>query len=222
MRRPLAIALSAALAAGVACSADGPGAEVTPDRILDGPHETAVITVKDLGAIRIELLPEVAPETVALFKKLAGKRFYDGTTFHRVIPGFMIQGGDPNTKNDDPRDDGKGGSAYAVPNEFSSLPHVRGAVSMANLGHPNTASSQFFIVLAETPRLDGQYTNFGRVVEGMEVVDAITELEIDVYGRFGLANRPFPVAARVESIRIEAPGPTPPPGERLRLPPVAR
>ncbi len=203
MRRPLATALAAALVAWLGCSANGSDTDAPPARILDGPHETAVIVVQDLGAIRFELLPEVAPETVAHFKKLAGKRFYDRTTFHRVIPGFMIQGGDPNTKNDDPRDDGKGGSAYAVPDEFSSLPHVRGAVSMANLGHLNTASSQFFIVLAETPRLDGQYTNFGRVVEGMEVVDAITELEIDVYGRFGLPNRPDPVAARVESIRIE-------------------
>ncbi len=203
MRRLLAITLSAALAAGVACSADGPGAEVTPNRILDGPHETAVITVKDLGAIRIELLPEVAPETVGHFKKLAGKRFYDGTTFHRVIPGALIQGGDPNTKNDDPRDDGKGGAAQGIPDEFSTLPNLRGTVSMAHLGHPNTARSQFFIVHAEAPGLDGQYTTFGRVVEGMEVVDAITELEIDVYGRFGLANRPYPVAARVESIRIE-------------------
>ena len=203
MRRPLAIALSAALAAGVACSADGPGAEVTPDRILDGPHETAVITVKDLGAIRIELLPEVAPETVAHFKKLAGRRFYDGTTFHRVIPGALIQGGDPNTKNDDPRDDGKGGAAQGIPDEFSGLPHLRGTVSMAHLGHPNTAGSQFFIVHADAPGLDGKYTIFGRVVEGLAVVDAITELEIDVYGRFGLPNRPDPVAARIESIRIE-------------------
>ncbi len=203
MRRPLAIALSAALAAGVACSADGPGPNAAADRILDGPHETAVIRVQDLGTIRFELLPEVAPQTIAHFKKLAGKRFYDGTTFHRVIPGQMIQGGDPNTKNDDPRDDGKGGSSHGVPDEFSSLPHLRGTVSMAHQGHPNTASSQFFIVLAETPALDGQYTAFGRVVEGMEVVEAITELEIDVYGRFGLPGRPYPVAARVESIRIE-------------------
>ena len=203
MRRPLAIALAAALGAWLGCSANGTDSDATPARILDGPHETAVITVKGLGTIRFALLPEVAPETVAHFKKLAGKRFYDGTTFHRVFPGYMIQGGDPNTKNDDPRDDGKGGAAQGIPDEFSSLPHLRGTVSMAHLGHPNTAGSQFFIVHADAPGLDGKYTIFGRVVEGLAVVDAITELEIDVYGRFGLANRPYPVAARVESIRIE-------------------
>ncbi len=202
MRRPLAIAISAALAVGVACGADGPGADSASDRILDGPHETALIRVSDLGTIRVELLPELAPKTVAHFKKLAGKRFYDGTTFHRVIPGAIIQGGDPNTKNDDPRDDGKGGSAQAAPDEFSSLPQLRGTVSMAHQGHPDTSGSQFFILHGDAPGLDGKYTIFGRVVEGMEVVDAITELEIDTYGRFGLPNRPYPVAARVDSIRI--------------------
>ena len=191
MRRPLAIALAAALGAWLGCSANGTDFDATPARILDGPHETAVITVKELGAIRFALLPEVAPETVAHFKKLAGKRFYDGTTFHRVIPGYLIQGGDPNTRNDDPRDDGKGGSARAVPDEFSTLPHVRGTVSMAHLGRPNTAGSQFFIVLADAPALDGRYTIFARVVEGMEVADAITKLEIDTYGRFGVPNRPW-------------------------------
>ena len=90
MRRPLAIAISAALAVGVACGADGPGADSASDRILDGPHETALFRVSHLGTIRVELLPELAPETVAHFKKLAGKRFYDGTSFHRVIPGYLI------------------------------------------------------------------------------------------------------------------------------------
>ena len=203
MHRPLAMALSAALAAGLACSADEPGAKASAARILDGPHETAVITLKDLGAIRLELLPEVAPETVAHFKKLAAKRYYDRTTFHRVIPGYLIQGGDPNTKNDDPRDDGKGGRAQAVPDEFSTLPHVRGTVSLAHLGHPDTAGSQFFILHADAPALDGQYTIFARVAEGMEVVDAITGLEIDTYGRFGLPNRPWPIPARIESVRVE-------------------
>jgi peptidyl-prolyl cis-trans isomerase B (cyclophilin B) len=157
----------------------------------EGPTPHAVLHVHELGDIEIALYPSLAPETVANFVHLAESDFYDGTTFHRVIPGFMIQGGDPNTKNRDPSDDGMGGPGYKIDDEFNAAPHVRGAVSMANTGHPNTAGSQFFIVHADSPHLDGKYTVFGRVVSGMDVVDAVTKVDLDVYGRWGPKNRPI-------------------------------
>ena len=168
-----------------------------------GAHEIAVLVLRDLGVIRIELLPELAPKTVANFKKLAARGFYDGTYFHRVLPGFMIQGGDPQTKDGDPRNDGKGGPGYAIADEFTDYPHRRGVVSMANRGSRNSGGSQFFIVLADMPHLDGKYAVFGRVVGGIEVVDAVAELELDLYGRYGPSNRPYPVSAVVESVTIE-------------------
>lgn len=154
------------------------------------PHPAVVLEVEGYGRIRIELLPEKAPKTAANFASLAEKGFYDGTTFHRVIPGFVIQGGDPNSKNRDPRDDGEGGPGYTIPDEPSDLRQVRGTVSMANLGSPHTAGSQFFIVLADQPDLDGRYTAFGRVTEGMDVVDRIAAVETDRYGRWGAQDRP--------------------------------
>ncbi len=175
--------------------------------VRDGPHDVAVLRVKDLGTIRFELLPELAPNTVENFAKLAGQGFYDGTTFHRVIPGFMIQGGDPNSRNHDPRDDGAGGPGYAIDAEFNAHPHRRGVVSMARGNSPDSAGSQFFIVHADSPDLDGQYTVFGRVTDGMEVVDAVTRVEIDTYGRYGPRDRPYPENVVIESIRIEPASP---------------
>jgi len=197
--------LAVALAAG-ACDSEPrrPASAVRTVTLAPGPHSVAVVSVKDLGKIRIELLPEAAPKTVAQFEKLAAQGYYDGTTFHRVIPDFMIQGGCPNTRNADPRDDGKGGGEYALMDEFSDLPHRRGIVSMANHGSPNSGGTQFFIVQGDAPHLDGKHTVFGRVIEGMEVVDAITKLEIDKFGRYGPPERPYPVSALVESIRTQA------------------
>src|SRR6185295_5273704 len=105
--------------------------------------------------------------------------FYDKTTFHRVIPDFMIQGGDPNSKNKDRQLHGTGGSGKNLKAEFSKEPHVRGIVSMARSQSPDSASSQFFIVVADSPHLNGQYTAFGKVVEGLQVVDAIVAEETD-------------------------------------------
>lgn len=182
--------------------------------LAPGPHPVADLRVKDLGTIRIELLPEAAPKTVAQFEQLAGEGFYDGTSFHRVIPGFMIQGGCPNTRNADPRDDGTGGGERSLEDEFSDLPHRRGAVAMANRGSRNSGGTQFFIVQGDATHLDGKHTVFGRVVEGMQIVDAIAKLEIDKFGRYGPPDRPYPVSAVVESIRIEgaAAGSSPPSG----------
>ena len=131
------------------------------------------------GDITVEFLPEVAPNHVNNFVELARSGFYDGTKFHRVIPGFMIQGGDPNSKQDDRRLHGTGGSGKNVKAEFSKTPHTRGVLSAARSANPDSASSQFFIMVADAPHLDGQYSAFGKVVSGMEVVDKIVAEDTD-------------------------------------------
>ena len=205
-----ALALGGLLAAlaGLGCGAEAdPGEAAQPRaRIGPGPHERAVVVIEGLGSIEIELLHEIAPGTVETFKQFAAEKFYDGTTFHRVIPGFVIQGGDPLTRNKDPRDDGKGGSGITLPDEFGGVSHARGMVAMANKGRPHSAEGQFFIVHQDALRLDGGFTIFGRVSRGMEVVDAITKLEIDTFGRYGPPDRPYPHAARILEVRIEATG----------------
>jgi cyclophilin family peptidyl-prolyl cis-trans isomerase len=132
-----------------------------------GVIETAV------GTIVIEFFPGDAPNHVKNWKKLARMGFYDGTTFHRTVPGFMIQGGDPNSMDDDPYNDGAGGPGWNVDAEFNDRKHLRGIVSMARGLSINSAGSQFFICLDDLPWLDRQYTIFGEVVEGMGTVDAI-------------------------------------------------
>ncbi len=125
------------------------------------------------GEIDIRFFPDVAPSHVKNFIDLAQKGFYNGTKFHRVIPGFMIQGGDPNTKSGPPSTWGTGGSGKNVAAEFSSVKHKRGIVSMARAQDPNSASSQFFIMVADYPSLNGQYSVFGQVTKGMDVADKI-------------------------------------------------
>ncbi len=133
----------------------------------------------NFGKISFKLLPELAPETVRNFIKLSQSGFYDGTLFHRVIPGFMIQGGDPNTKTDNKGSWGMGGPGYNIKAEFSSRSHLRGIVSMARSQDPNSAGSQFFIVTADSTFLDRQYTVFGEITEGMDVADKIVNLNKD-------------------------------------------
>ena len=133
----------------------------------------------NFGKISFKLLPELAPETVRNFEKLAKSGFYDGTLFHRIIPGFMIQGGDPNTKTDNKGSWGTGGPGYSINAEFSSRSHLRGIVSMARSQDPNSAGSQFFIVTADSTFLDRQYTVFGEVTEGMDIADKIVNLQRD-------------------------------------------
>jgi peptidylprolyl isomerase/peptidyl-prolyl cis-trans isomerase B (cyclophilin B) len=118
------------------------------------------------GTVTIELYPDVAPNTVASFKKLIKKGFYDGLTFHRVIPGFMAQGGDPDGT-------GMGGPGFTLKAEFNHKKHVRGTVAMARSSDPDSAGSQFYICYAPQPHLDGQYTVFGQVIDGMEFVDKL-------------------------------------------------
>jgi peptidyl-prolyl cis-trans isomerase B (cyclophilin B) len=135
----------------------------------------AVIETK-FGNIVLEFFPDVAPGHVANFKKLAESGFYNGCTFHRVIPGFMIQGGDPNSKDADLSNDGMGGPGYTIKAEFNKKPHLRGALSMARTSDPNSAGSQFFICVADCHQLDNQYTVFGQVIKGMDAVDKIVNL----------------------------------------------
>jgi len=140
----------------------------------------STVTIEtNLGTILFKLLPELAPETVRNFEKLAKDGFYDGTLFHRVIPGFMIQGGDPNTKSGNKSTWGTGGPGYTIKAEFSSRSHHRGIVSMARAQDPNSAGSQFFIVTTDSTFLDRQYTVFGEVTAGMDVADKIVKLQRD-------------------------------------------
>jgi peptidyl-prolyl cis-trans isomerase B (cyclophilin B) len=163
-------------------------AEAQEGKKTDAPKakaadSVAVIQVeydgKPLGNIVIKFFPELAPNHVANFKKLAGSGFYNGITFHRVIPNFMVQGGDPNTKNKDRSDDGFGDPGYKIKAEFSKKPHKRGIVSMARGTDPNSAGSQFFICVKDVAHLDGQYSVFGEVIEGMDVVDKIVGVPKD-------------------------------------------
>ena len=131
------------------------------------------------GNITFKLLPDNAPETVRNFAKLAQSGFYDGTLFRRIIPGFMVQGGDPNTKNSDKSRWGMGGPGYIIKAEFNSRSHLRGIVSMARATDPDSAGSQFFIVTADSAFLDRQYTVFGEVIEGMNIADKIVSLPRD-------------------------------------------
>ena len=141
-------------------------------------QEIAVIETK-FGKIEMELFADKAPGHVKNFKDLAKKGFYDGTIFHRVIPGFMIQGGDPNTKSDDRATHGMGGPGHSINAEFNDTPHKRGILSMARSQNPNSAGSQFFIVVKKSSFLDGKYTAFGKVLSGMAVADQIVNAPRD-------------------------------------------
>ena len=140
--------------------------------------KTFVIEMENGDVMRGELYPELAPITVENFEKLAGEHFYDGLTFHRVIPGFMIQGGCP-------RGNGTGGPGYQIKGEFAAngvandLKHTRGVLSMARAMDPDSAGSQFFVMVADAPHLDGQYAAFGKVTEGMYAADNIVSVKTD-------------------------------------------
>ena len=138
----------------------------------------AIIETK-FGNMELKLFPDVAPGHVENFVKLAKSEFFDGTVFHRIIPGFMIQGGDPNSRGTDRSNHGTGGPGYSIKAEFNDKPHVRGALSMARSRAPDSAGSQFFIVVKKSSFLDHQYTVFGEVVGGMDVADKIVSQERD-------------------------------------------
>ena len=153
---------------------DTPAASAAQEDKPMSNYQDKVAEIKtSSGDIHIRFFPDVAPQHVKNFIDLAEKGYYNGTKFHRVIPGFMIQGGDPNTISGDPSTWGTGGSGKNVPAEFNDISHKRGIVSMARAQDPNSASSQFFIVVADSTFLDRQYSVFGQVVKGMEVADKI-------------------------------------------------
>ena len=140
----------------------------------------AILKTK-FGEMEIVLFPDLAPKHVESFVKLAKSGFYNGTIFHRVIPGFMIQGGDPLTKDPSNRSKyGTGGPGYTLPAEFSRVPHEKGILSAARTADPNSAGSQFFIMVDKAPHLDGQYTIFGEVVKGVELADTIVNQPRDL------------------------------------------
>ena len=147
-----------------------------------------IIEMENGKEIEIELMPEAAPKTCANFEKLVKEGFYDGLIFHRVIPGFMIQGGDP-------QGNGMGGAKENIVGEFrangynNTLKHTRGVISMARAFNPNSASSQFFIMHADAPHLDGQYAAFGKVISGMDAVDEIASIPTDYNDRPKIAMR---------------------------------
>ena len=163
--------------------------------LAEGEHPIATIEMANGDVMKLELYPDVAPNTAANFIELANSGFYDGLIFHRVIPGFMIQGGDPTGT-------GMGGPGWAIKGEFSGngfendLSHERGVISMARAMDPDSAGSQFFIMHADYPPLDGQYAAFGRVIEGIEAVDHVAETQTDANDR--------PVEDQViQTIRVE-------------------
>ena len=143
--------------------------------IAEGAGKAPRVVLKTkCGEMEIVFFPELAPKHVESFLTLAKKGCFNGTIFHRVIPGFMIQGGDPNTKDPTKQNTyGTGGPGYTVPAEFNKIPHERGILSAARTADPNSAGSQFFIMVARSPNLDGQYTVFGEVVKGIEVADKV-------------------------------------------------
>lgn len=186
--RPIALALCTAAFAAL-----------TTGAFAQKKGEKVAVITTNLGNIVVKFFPNKAPKTVENFQKLANKHFYDGTKFHRVIPDFMIQGGDPNSKTADRSTYGQGGPGYKLKAEFNDTKHVRGILSMARAEEPDTAGSQFFIMVASAPHLDGKYTAFGQVVKGMDVVDKIVNLPRDSN------NNPNPGhEAIIKSIRIKS------------------
>jgi cyclophilin family peptidyl-prolyl cis-trans isomerase len=175
MKKSIVLLFALLLSVGSA-SAQGyyTGAEL--NNYTSNPDRLVVLNTKQ-GVIKIQLFDKIAPKHVANFIKNVNAGFYDGLTFHRVIPGFMIQGGDPNSKDDDLSNDGYGRpDLEKIPAEFSKLKHERGILSAARTQDPNSATTQFFLMHQYNSQLDGQYSIFGQVVEGMDVVDKIAML----------------------------------------------
>lgn len=184
MRERIGPIILVAVLAGVALSFLAAGPVVAADKEAaqkaEAPKGPRAVIKTKFGDIEVKFFSDVAPKHVENFIKLAKEGFYNGTIFHRVIPGFMIQGGDPNTKDSLKKDAyGQGGPGYTVKAEFSDLPHKRGIVSMARANDPNSAGSQFFIVVEDSRFLDNKYSVFGEVTKGIGVADKIVNLPRD-------------------------------------------
>ena len=180
MKRVLtALLVCAGLAALSVVRAEDKPADKKADAKPAATNEVAVLKFKDFGEITFEFLPDVAPKTVENFKKLSREKFYDGTKSHRLIPGFMIQLGDPLTKNDAMKDRwGTGDPGYKINAEFNDTVHSRGVVSMARSRDVNSAGCQFFICFGEAPHLDRQYTAFAKVTKGLDVLDKLEKVPV--------------------------------------------
>lgn len=172
-----------AFTCGLSLVATSGMAETTDKKTEVAPDEEVAVISTDQGDMVIAFWPDVAPKTVENFKKLANDKFYDGTAFHRIIKGFMIQGGCPNTKEGARGLPGTGGPGYQVKAEFNDRPHVRGVISMARSQHPDSAGSQFFVVHGDARFLDNQYTAFGKLVDGDEVLEKIAMAQTKPDGR---------------------------------------
>ena len=178
----------------------GEGSGEVRQKPMNNTHTEEVAVIKtSVGEMVLEFWPEVAPLTVENFKKLAKEGFFDGTAFHRIVKGFMIQGGDPLSRTDDPLV-GTGGPDYTIKAEFNDRPHIRGVISMARSEDPDSAGSQFFICLADANFLDGKYTAFGQILSGLDVLDRIgqTPTRVDSSGE---NSKPLTRIA-VEQVRI--------------------
>ena len=199
MKKIIVLLLAALLLCSLACakgtSAAKQKAEPKEEIQVDKTHPVATITMKDGGVIQFEMYPETAPESVKNFISLANGGFYDGLLFHRVITGFMIQGGDPKGL-------GFGGPGYCIKGEFAAngvenlLKHTYGVLSMARSMAPDSAGSQFFIMTSDSPHLDGQYAAFGKVLEGMDVAEDIVKTPRDG------SDRPLE-AQEMASVRVD-------------------
>ena len=187
----LTVLTVASLSLGQSPKTGAPGAKAP------AKGEKVAVIDTNFGRIVLKFFPKLAPGHVKNFTKLASKGFYDQTTFHRVIPGFMIQGGDPNTKPGATGMPGMGGPGYTIPAEFNPTHHARGILSMARSSDPNSAGSQFFICVADAASLDNQYTVFGQVVQGMDVVDKIVNLPRDS------SDMPTPKPAVMKKVTIK-------------------
>jgi len=212
IRRTVVTGSLALLGAAVILLAGSQAYAQEGEKTAEGTKETVAILKTNLGDIVLRFFPKVAPNHVANFLKLAADGVYDGVKFHRVIPGFMIQSGDPNTKDDDRSNDGMGGAGPGVKAEFSHFPHRRGVLSMARSSNPDSARSQFFICVGDPTFLDGKYSAFGLVVEGMDVADKIVNLPRDEEGTMGPKDNPLPGnPAIIEKVVIEERVLPPPP-----------
>ena len=187
---PTATPRGTATPGGAAPSSPAARQYATPPALaIDAQKSYVAVLETDKGVIRIKLLPDIAPQTVNSFVFLAREGYFDGVTFHRVLPGFVAQGGDP-------AGTGRGGPGYNLPDEFSDRPIDKGIVAMANTGAPNSGGSQFFITYTRQERLDGKYTVFGEVIEGMDVAEKLTPRDPD-------ANPNAPPGDRMIKVTIE-------------------
>ena len=201
MRNLFGLALGMALFAGTVFAQEKKESSDTDKKPDAAPVKEVAVIKTTAGEMVVDFWPEVAPKTVENFKKLARQGFYDGTAFHRIIKGFMIQGGDPLTKDVSKEEMfGTGDPGYKINAEFNDRKHVKGVISMARSRDPNSAGSQFFLMLAPAPSLDNQYTGFGKLIKGEDVLEKIGDTRV-TRSRSGEQSKPVD-RIEVQSVKI--------------------